>query len=337
MIVNDVMNLLRAVKPIGSGPITIEPASEDDIQRFERLHSFVMPNEAKNWFRRSNGANVNPGGLYSLFPKKYEGVCIDWYFRRYPEWKSHGWIPIANDGCGDIYILANAITIPTTGTHPVFFLDQSDFSKPDYAVASGLWKFLFFLLEDEILSQKGEEGYWPFNSEKVLAADPALAECGEIPMPWQTIVPVKVLNVYKRRDGIYVNGFRNTIRGNIATPHFVQLAANARAVDVGAAIKKVLASLSGDTVDMNISAALQDYKEELKNIGFSDPSMFEREASVIGVKQSNQSLTIVRYAHHPTLGLVAVDTIVLSNGISAEDIGKIVLGEFAGANLPRES
>jgi len=65
-----------------------------------------------------------------------------------------------------------------------------------------------------------------------------LAECREIPLPWQTIVPVKVLNVYKRQDGIYVNGFRNTVQGNIATPDFVKMAADARPSDVGAAIKK---------------------------------------------------------------------------------------------------
>jgi hypothetical protein len=39
---------------------------------------------------------------------------------------------MAGDGSGDLYVIASGVLIPSTGTHPVFFLDQSDFTKPDY-------------------------------------------------------------------------------------------------------------------------------------------------------------------------------------------------------------
>jgi len=39
---NDVMDLLARRATDWPGPVTIESASEDDIERFEQLHSFVF-------------------------------------------------------------------------------------------------------------------------------------------------------------------------------------------------------------------------------------------------------------------------------------------------------
>jgi hypothetical protein len=184
MIEDDVIELIYEVKPLGGRPVHVVSASEDELKRFERVHNLVLPEEIKSWFRRCNGGSVNPGGLFSLFNK--EGVdSLDWYFKQYPDWKAKGWFPIASDGCGDLYVFAAQITTPGSGGHPVFFLDQSDFSKPRYPVASGLWKFLYFLLENELLHDKGLDGYWPFDKEAVLAVDPDLAQCPIVPLPWE--------------------------------------------------------------------------------------------------------------------------------------------------------
>src|SRR5215213_3057707 len=104
MIEDDVMRLLREVKPLGDKPVEIVPATEQEISTFEQAHGLKLPNELKAWFRRCNGATVNPGGFESLYPK--EGVvCLDWYFKQYPHWKAAGWFPIGGDGNGDLYIL----------------------------------------------------------------------------------------------------------------------------------------------------------------------------------------------------------------------------------------
>ncbi len=184
MIEDKVIKFLKQVKPLGDKPIELKPASEEDIKRFEGAHEFELPTEVKTWLRRCNGADTNPGGLVSLF-STHETVSLDWYFKEYPEWKSKGWIPLANDGCGDIYILLSKQIAPVSGTHPVCFLDQADFNSPAYFVASGLWRFLYFLLENEILNERGIPTYWPFNKASVLKLDPNLAECRDFPLPWE--------------------------------------------------------------------------------------------------------------------------------------------------------
>lgn len=184
MIEDDVMRLLREVKPLGGKPVEIVAATEKEIHAFEEAHRLQLPNELKAWFRRCNGLNVNPGGLESLFTK--EGVGgLDWYFKQYPHWKAGGWFPIGGDGNGDLYILNAGITIPSTKTHPVCFLDQQDFSYLSYAMASGLWKFLYCLLKSEILREQGQEFLWPFDQKTALAIDPNLIECVSIPLPWE--------------------------------------------------------------------------------------------------------------------------------------------------------
>jgi cell wall assembly regulator SMI1 len=186
MIEDKVIELIHQVEPLGKQPVTIVPATDEEIDQFEHDYKFTLPVEVKAWLRRCNGAAVSPGGLYSLYSDENDACSIDWHLKEFPDWKQRGWIPIAGDGCSNLYILTTAIVIPSTKTHPVFFLDQADFDKPDYVVASGLWKFLFFLLEDEILTERGKDTYWPFDKRMVITGDPQIVECRKIPLPWET-------------------------------------------------------------------------------------------------------------------------------------------------------
>ncbi len=184
MIEDEVIELLHRVRSLDQRPVQITPATDENLRRFEQIHGMCLPCELKSWFRLCDGANVNPGGLESLFPKN-EPVCLDWHFKQYPAWKERGWFPLASDGCGDLYVMTAHTIISSTGTHPVCFLDQSDFTKPQFAVASGVWKFLYLLLQTEVLRDQGKEVFWPFHKESVLAVDPALAECKDTLLPWE--------------------------------------------------------------------------------------------------------------------------------------------------------
>jgi hypothetical protein len=183
LIEDDVFQLIDKISRLTWRQITITPASSDEINRFEKLHKFALPGELKAWFERCNGIGLGPGGIYSLFSKKSGECSIDWYFREYPKWKEQGRIPITDDGCGDVYVLATSIVIPSVKTHPVLFWDQAD-ENPTYVVASGLWRFLAFFLEDELLYQEKQQSYWPFSKDKVVAADPEIVDCKEIALPW---------------------------------------------------------------------------------------------------------------------------------------------------------
>jgi hypothetical protein len=179
MIQDDVIDLMLRLKPLQSS-LKLVPATEDELHAFEMAHSVKLPCELRELFRRCNGANVNPGGLESLY-------WLDWHFKQYPKWKEAGWYPVASDGSGDLYFLNTTISVPSTGTHPVCYMDQTDFSKLNYVMASGLWRFLHFLFEDEYLSQSGIDRYWPFDREKVMEFDPEIEACGGkgLPLPWE--------------------------------------------------------------------------------------------------------------------------------------------------------
>lgn len=192
MIDGDVANLIHELGRItGARPVAmLGLATDDEIRRFESLHNITLPSEVKAWFQSWSAASVSSigymgfSGFNTLFSVEEDDCSVDWYFKMYPEWKEKGWIPITDDGCGDLYILTTSVVIPSAGTHPVFFLDQSG-DNPAYVTASGLWKFLFFLLENEVRIQSGDASYWPFDERKVTANDPCIVECREIPLPWE--------------------------------------------------------------------------------------------------------------------------------------------------------
>jgi hypothetical protein len=89
-----------------------------------------------------------------------------------PERRDRGWVPVANDGSGDHYVV-------DAGSGTVYFVDQADYDVAAYAAASGLPAFLEFLLEGELGERR-----WPFDASYVLDRDPALA--GVTPSPWAT-------------------------------------------------------------------------------------------------------------------------------------------------------
>ena len=188
----EILNLLHRVKWLGTASGPIKPASLEDIREFEMESGNKLPAELAEWVSVCNGAAVNPGGLYSLKD------ILSHYKSVNPSWLAKGWIPIASDGCGDYYVLNTSVAIPTSGTHPVYFVDQCDYEKPAYVVASGLWHFLKFLLDHEILDQalspevsmnataQNPETYWPFNKAYVLQRDSELANYqGDAPLPWE--------------------------------------------------------------------------------------------------------------------------------------------------------
>lgn len=182
----EVMRLLSLVRPLIDGALRLRPVHAADVTAFERKHRLELPDELKGWLRHCDGAPVSPGGIYPLFSRSPDQASIDWYLESFPSWRDRGWIPIASDGCGDVFLLATRIRAPG-GTHPVFFLDQADFENPAYLVASGLWRFLYFLLKSELERDQGQHVSWPFDRDAVLTEDPDLAACSGMPFPWDTV------------------------------------------------------------------------------------------------------------------------------------------------------
>jgi hypothetical protein len=88
---------------------------------------------------------------------------LAYWIDQYPQ---QGWLPVAGDGCGNLYVLvARGYLVGSVG----FIETMVDPDRIDYLVASDLWRFLRFLF----LRETGDRR-WPFDRTTVLAADPNL-------------------------------------------------------------------------------------------------------------------------------------------------------------------
>jgi len=155
------------------GPIG---ATKETLCGFVDRTGLVVPEPLAEWLRDVNGARIGPGGVLGIRPD--DPYCdIETILHGYPEWVPNGWIPVAGDGCGNYYVLG-----PDCGMHPICFINtSSDYLKPAYLVASGIWPFLRFLFDYEIGERR-----WPFSRAYVIAHDPGITSCSVARMPWDT-------------------------------------------------------------------------------------------------------------------------------------------------------
>jgi len=171
-ITDEVKQLVFAVpSPPGEDP----PRGTDDdtITEFDGRTGLRVPTGLREWLRFTNGPCIGPGGLLGIRPDR---TCLDIeeVLESYPAWREKGWLPIAADGCGNYYV------VNTNEGEAVYFIDAAANSEGlDYAVASNVWRFLWFLLEREM----GKKD-WPFSRDFVLSVDPDIVRCAAAPLPW---------------------------------------------------------------------------------------------------------------------------------------------------------
>ena len=140
-----------------------------EIDAAEARLGLPFPPELVAWLRVCNGPNIGEGGIYGVSHRPVRSQ-IEIHHAYLPGWCRGGYLPVAGDGCGGDYVIA---TRPTAGgLFPVSFVDHEDhdLGRPSYLVASGWWRFLWFLFRHD----RGDRG-WPCRRAYVLEHDPALA------------------------------------------------------------------------------------------------------------------------------------------------------------------
>ena len=168
------------------GPDGVPPgASELEVQAFERLYGLRLPPTVRDWFSVVNGAFCGTQGFLGLDDYRVDSK----YFL------AKSWLPVADDGCGDYYLID--LTGPDQGDYPVFFWDHETGQEIEsgalikgYAVASNLWIFSLMFLKHEFAragasQDVGERWHWPFDRHRTLQHDPNLARVKSAPLPWK--------------------------------------------------------------------------------------------------------------------------------------------------------
>lgn len=154
--------------------------NKEEILKFETDNGLKLLPELKEWLHVFNLSEKSQ--IFTSTPILYDAKQIQESFdigkdiyREYG-WVQKNWIPIASDGCGNLYILGQIK--PEIKEIPVFFMDMiSSAPEPDYVVASDLWHFLKFVFMKSIHEFSSPERmfFWPLeNLEEALKIDKSL-------------------------------------------------------------------------------------------------------------------------------------------------------------------
>jgi cell wall assembly regulator SMI1 len=164
------------------------PLPDAEIVALEGRLGIRVPDDLREWLKISNGAFAGTVPIYGVHHGDHP-LGMEEVLRIFPSWRENKWIPVADDGCGNYYVMA------TQGEfgkgYPIFFVEAvTDETAPRYIVASDLGHFLVLVMESELAQRdldpvetELEPSPW-FNEQEVLHDDPAVLNFHGVPLPW---------------------------------------------------------------------------------------------------------------------------------------------------------
>lgn len=158
--------------------VRLTVATTADLDGFVNRTRVWLPDDARELLAASNGISGLGTRVFRI-RQVHEPRDIESLYLLYPSWAARKLLPIADDGCGSYYLLASSHVYGQG--HPVLFFDHVDgLEQPTFIAASGIWPFFRFLLE-----QQFGQTYWPFDKDRVIAADPDILNFHGVPLPWE--------------------------------------------------------------------------------------------------------------------------------------------------------
>ena len=180
MTIQDEVAQLIHIAPQAPDYVLPDGATQAQLEDFTSRTGMIIPVKLAEWLHLCNGPRIGPGGIFGMSPLD-EDLLIESYLLSSPSWKEKGWIPVAGDGCGNVFVLDSASTFGDGNL--IYFVDKDEgYETASYTVASDIWHFLRFLLLKDVKKSK-----WPFNKEEVLSVDTTLLHyTGDVPLPWES-------------------------------------------------------------------------------------------------------------------------------------------------------
>jgi len=177
----EVLALIHA--ELGAAP---PGATGEQVAALGQRLGLAIPCELQGLLLLCPAPQVGPAGILGIAPTQ-PFLDLETILGQHRDdgWADRGWLPIAGDGCGSYYVMATQASSATG--HPIYFIDERDYTSAVHVCASELWQFLRFLLTAERLAEDEYDTYWPYNKSRVLADDPALAGITTPPLPWDVV------------------------------------------------------------------------------------------------------------------------------------------------------
>ena len=85
-------------------------ASEVELAVLSLRLGHGLPPVLSSWLTVCRGAAIGPGGVFGQRPDRPFLDMVS-TLDLYPEWRTLGWLPVAGDGCGNYYVLAEDGTV----------------------------------------------------------------------------------------------------------------------------------------------------------------------------------------------------------------------------------
>lgn len=90
---------VKAKKPILFALETDTPPSIDKIEDFEKIYRMVLPEKYKLFIMEFGGGYFGYANIYSL------DNSSNYFIMKHKSFVPNGYLPIADNGCGDFYVL----------------------------------------------------------------------------------------------------------------------------------------------------------------------------------------------------------------------------------------
>lgn len=150
--------------------------SDTELKVVEKSLNLVFPGAFRDWLAVTNAPCVGSGGFVGVNPNR-KSLDIESIYANYPDWLELGWIPVANDGSGNYFVL---LRDERDGELVAFVDVGEDPSMLAFVAASSLQKFI-----ELFIGRQTGETRWPFNRDFVLLHDSSIESKKHIaPMPW---------------------------------------------------------------------------------------------------------------------------------------------------------
>ncbi|GAA3247661.1 SMI1/KNR4 family protein [Dactylosporangium siamense] len=117
-------------------------AGDRELADLQRRLGGPLPAVLTDWLRVCKGEAICAGGVYGARPDQ-PFLDIAERVAPFPQWRDLGWLPVAGDGCGNVYVL---LTRGDLAGQVAFVDTMSDPGSIESITADSLWTFLRWLL-----------------------------------------------------------------------------------------------------------------------------------------------------------------------------------------------
>lgn len=135
----------------------------------------------------------------------------------------------------------------------------------------------------------------------------------------------KSCSIYRQPQGFFVFGYMRTLYGGVGRPPVVNLPLTATPLDLGTTVLRILNKMSGEFEQVDLAAAMANFRAHLKDLGFKNVAAFEKKASVADVEFDGEFYSVVSTRKDEHGANDTVGSTKLPPTATAEELGNAIL------------